>query len=485
MVLMTKLDSKVLEIFPDESIYKSPSIYSCFTGFNLPSFIKDWLLKRYSDEHGKPDVLKIKSFLIKHIPSKDYDIKTRCLNNETVKVLTRVVIEADIKSNIYRFSIPDLGITFSEGRVSMQLMREKDLLNSGENWGIATLEYVAPDDFTKEKGYIELNGFQSFKPYSPDLSYFCKARTSFSTEEWIDFLISCMEYNPNSEQFNSITRKLTFLTRLLVFVEPNLNMIELAPKGTGKSYVFNNLSKYGWHISGGKVTRAKLFADMHGRLGIIPNYEFVSMDEIKTISFGSDSAEIVGGLKSYLEDGTITVGKSKQTSNCGMILLGNVDLNLNGTPENRIYFKELPEVFHDTALLVRFHGFIEGWKLPVMQQDLIFSGYTLNVEYFSEILSMLRKEPQYVSIVESFLSIPKDSDTRDKKAIIRLATAYMRLLFPNAKCKEDISPVEFYNYCFYPAYEKRKIIKQQLAFMDPQYAKGPLMPDIRVKGYNE
>ena len=154
MVLMTKLDSKVLEIFPDESIYKSPNIYSCFTGFNLPSFIKDWLLKRYSNEHGKPDILKIKSFLIKHIPSKDYDIKTRCLNNETVKVLTRVVIEADIKSNIYRFSIPDLGITFSEGRVSMQLMREKDLLNSGENWGIATLEYVAPDDFTKEKGHI-------------------------------------------------------------------------------------------------------------------------------------------------------------------------------------------------------------------------------------------------------------------------------------------------------------------------------------------
>lgn len=484
MDLMTDLDNKVKSIFPDESIYKSPNIYSCFTGYNLPAFIKDWLLKRYSGYSG-PDIDKIKGFLEKHIPTKDYDVKTRSLNRETVKVLTRVLIEADIKSNIYRFSIPDLGINYSEGRVAMSLMRQKDLLNSGENWGIATLEYVDPDEFSKEKGYIELNAFQSFKPYSPDLSYYCRARSSFSTEEWINFLISCMEYNPESEQFDSINRKLMFLSRLLVFVEPNLNMIELAPKGTGKSYVFNNLSKYGWHISGGKVTRAKLFADMHGRLGIIPNYEFVSMDEIKTISFGSDSAEIVGGLKSYLEDGTITVGKSKQTSSCGMILLGNIDLNIQGLPENKIYFKELPEVFHDTALLVRFHGFIEGWKLPVMQQDLIFSGYTLNVEYFSEILSMLRKEPQYVKIVESFLSIPKDADTRDKKAIIRIATGYVRLLFPHAKCKEDISPSDFYNYCFYPAYEKRKIVKQQLAYMDPQYAKGQLMPNIKVIGYDE
>ncbi len=484
MDLMTKLDEKVQQIFPDESIFKSANIYSCFNGYNLPSFIKDWLLKRYSSSSGNVDTEKIKIFLDKHIPTKDYDVKTRSLNHETVKVLTRIVIEADIKTGIYRFSIPDLGIRFSEGRVSASLMRNKNLLASGENWGIATLEYVNPDEFTKEKGYIELTAFQAFKPYAPDLDYYCRARSSFTTEEWIDFLLTCMEYNPNSTQFNSLTRKLTFLTRLLVFIEPNLNMIELAPKGTGKSYVFNNLSKYGWHISGGKVTRAKLFADMNGQLGIIPSYEFVSLDEIKTIKFDNPS-EIVGGLKNYLEDGTFTVGKSKQTSGCGMILLGNVDLNINGTPENKIYFKELPEVFHDTALLVRFHGFIEGWKLPIMQQDLIFSGHTLNVEYFSEVLSMLRTKPEYVKIVESYLYVPKDADTRDKKAIIRMATAYLKLLFPHVRSRTDISPEDFYNYCFYPAYEKRRIIKQQLAYMDPQYAKGQLMPDIKVKEYNE
>ena len=106
-----------------------------------------------------------------------------------------------------------------------------------------------------------------------------------------------MEYNPNSSSFESLDQKLLFLTRLLVFVEPNLNMIELAPKGTGKSYIFNNLSKYGWQISGGRITRAKLFYDMSKNTrGIIPSYEVVSLDEVKTISFDNPE-EIQGALK--------------------------------------------------------------------------------------------------------------------------------------------------------------------------------------------
>lgn len=120
-----------------------------------------------------------------------------------------------------------------------------------------------------------------------------------------------------------------------------------------------------------------------------------------------------------------------------------------------------------------------------MQEDLIFTGYTLNVEYFSEIMNTMRSMPEYGQVVNSFLVVPNDADTRDKKAIQRLATAYLKLLFPNVKTSSDISPEDFYNYCFLPAFEKRKIVKTQLAFMDPQYARGDLMPDIKVKGYND
>lgn len=476
--LMTELDKKIHDIFPEESIYKAPIRYNMFAGVNLPSFIKDWLFKRYSDERENIDKEALFSFLEKHIPAKDSDIKSRLMKGETIQILVRIIVESDLKSGLFKFAIPDIGIKSNEGRISDYVMRsQKGTLKEGENWGIVTLEYVQPEG--REKGYADLVKFKPFKPYTPDIDYYCEARKRFSINEWIDFIIRCMEYNPESSQFESYTQKLLFISRLLVFCEPNLNMIELAPKGTGKSYIFNNLSKYGWMISGGKVTRAKLFYDMAAnKPGIIPNYEFVSMDEIKTIVFG-DKEELQGALKGYLENGSFTMGHAKQTSTAGLILLGNIELDNHRMPINKRYFQELPDVFHDTALLDRFHGMIEGWYLPRITEDLKLEGYSLNVEYFSEIMSMQRGISKYASVVTDMLDIPKNADTRDTTAIIRLATAYMKILFPNVKSVGDISKEDFETYCFRPAFEKRKIVRTQLSIADLEY--NPKMPDIKVR----
>ena len=477
---MTDLDKKIRDIFPEEAIYKTPMRYNMFAGVNLPSFIRDWLIKRYSDERENVDKDALFAFLNKHIPTKDSDIKSRLIKGETIQILVRVIVESDLKAGIFKFSIPDIGIKSNEGRVNEFVMRsQKGGMKEGENWGIVTLEYVRPEE--GDKGYAELIKFKPFKPYSPDIDYYFEARKRFSITEWIDFIIRCMEYNPNSSQFESYTQKLLFVSRLLVFCEPNLNLIELAPKGTGKSYIFNNLSKYGWMISGGKVTRAKLFYDMaSNKPGIIPNYEFVSMDEIKTIVFGNQE-ELQGALKGYLENGSFTMGQAKQTSTAGFILLGNIELDAHKMPINKHYFQELPSVFHDTALLDRFHGMIEGWYLPRITEDLKLEGYSLNVEYFSEILSMQRKMSKYATIVTDMLEIPKNADTRDTTAIIRLATGYMKLLFPHVKSIRDITKEEFELYCFKPAYEKRKIVRTQLSIADMEYSSK--MPKIKVRDF--
>jgi len=168
------------------------------------------------------------------------------------------------------------------------------------------------------------------------LEYFRAARKEFSTTEWIDLLIRSMEYNPDG--FESLSQKLMFLSRILIFIEPRLNMIELAPKGTGKSYIFGNLSKYGWMISGGKVTRAKIFYDMTKKsMGAITLYDFVTMDEIQTITF-SDSAEIQAALKSYLEFGYTTVANVKLVSQAGLIIMGNISLSKDKKPIRLKYF---------------------------------------------------------------------------------------------------------------------------------------------------
>ena len=472
---MNKLDEKIKRVFSEESVFKSPKEYRVFSGYNLPSFIKDWILRKFTDEYGNLDVDALKLFLNTHIAHKRSKIKGTLLNDlKEVTLLARIVVEPDIKSGILRFSIPDIGIKLNEGRIPQYIAKKFPELKGGEVWGVVKLVYIPPEG--KQKGAIEIVDYKPFKPYEVDVEYFREKRKEFSLEEWIDVLIHSMEYNPDG--FESLSQKLLFLARLLVFVEPNLNIIELAPKGTGKSYTFNNLSKYGWVISGGVVSRAKLFYDIaRATSGIIKRYDFVALDEISSIKF-SDPAELQGALKNYLESGTFAIADYRDNSDAGLILLGNIPLTKNRKPLHSKYFVNLPKFFQDSALLDRFHGFIEGWKLPRMREDLKLRGYALNVEYFSEILHKLRTVPDFAKVVDSLLDIPKNADTRDTRAIVKICTGYLKLLFPHVYERDDISKKEFETFCLKPAIEMRKIIKRQISLIDNEF--NDTLPEIKI-----
>ncbi len=472
---MNPLDKKIKTSFPYESVYKIPERYSIFSGKNLPSFIRDWLIRKFTDENGELDSDGLLLFLEKHIPHKNSDIKNRIrTHQEEITILTRFIVETDILKNALRFSIPDLGIKSNEGRIPDYVAKKYKELKEGEMWGVVSLVYNPPEG--KEKGSIDLTDYKPFKPYEVEIDYFRHARREFSLEEWIDLLIRAMEYNP--EGFANLTQKLLFISRLLIFAEPNLNIIELAPKGTGKSYIFGNLSKYGWLISGGTITRAKLFYDISkNSMGIINHYDFVAMDEIETIKF-ADENELQGALKNYLESGVFTVANIRKTSSAGLMLLGNLPLSDN-QPINNRYLSCLPSFFQSSALIDRFHGFIEGWKLQRINENLKVKGYTLNVEYFSEILHGLREISDYSYIVSELLDIPKNADTRDTSAIKKLCSAYLKLLFPHVQSPADINKEEFDRFCLQPAIEKRGIIRKQLFLMDSEYKEE--LPDIRFK----
>ncbi len=468
-------DRKIQEIFKEETVLKTPKNYGVFSGQNLPSFVKDWLIKRYTHENGELDIQELKSFLSNHIARKGSKIKGTLMDSQEITLLARIIVEPDIKSNVLRFSIPDIGIKLNEGSIPQYVARKHPELKGGEVWGVVKLVYMPPEG--TQRGIIEIADYKPFKPYEVDIEYFRENRKEFSLEEWVDVLISSMEYNPDG--FESFSQKLLFISRLLVFVEPNLNMIELAPKGTGKSYIFGNLSKYGWLVSGGTVSRAKLFYDIvRGTPGIITYYDFVALDEIETIKF-SDENELQGALKNYLEFGNFSVANYKGVSSAGFMLLGNIPLSSDKKPISNNYFKELPTFFQSSALLDRFHGFIEGWKLPRIKENLIIDGYALNVEYFSEILHTLRMIPDFSRVTTQLLDIPPDSDTRDKNAIVKLCNGYLRLLFPHVKDVDGIDKRDFEEYCLKPAKEMRSIIKKQRSLIDSEVDEN--IPDIRVK----
>lgn len=474
--MKTEISEKIHAQFASMAIYKdSESTNSLFAGRNLPSFVKDFVLKKFINKDGSVDKIKLTSFLDQVIPQTN--IKDCLGEGVELTLLTRFIVYVDLVNGIRRFGIPDLGIKISEGQIPEYVYRNHHgELVDGEIWGIIKLSVVSDED--GKKNHVEMVDYKPFKPYrSVDINYLRNARSSFTTQEWIDVLLSAMEYD--ADGFENITQKMEFLTRLLIFVEPRLNVIELAPKGTGKSFVFGNLSKYGWLVSGGKVSRAKLFYDKtRQQNGIIKNHDFTAFDEIQTIKF-QEPAEIQAALKSYLESGKTTIDNNEFTSECGLMLMGNIPLNEERRPVNYHYFDSLPQSFKESALLDRFHCFIEGWYLPRINKSIIYKGWTMNVEYFSEILHSLRTQNIYGLLFDELVGYDKSADMRDFNAVKRITVGYMKLLFPHWTGKSSVDCEEFDTFCLQPAIRRRGIIKEQCHYIDPEFKIA--MPNFWIK----
>ncbi|MDR2642629.1 MAG: BREX system Lon protease-like protein BrxL, partial [Planctomycetaceae bacterium] len=437
-------------------------------------------------ENGKFNSEELSNFIKKNLPSKDdwISIKDRIVNDrERVKFLAKVCCDVSIATQEITFALPDYGVSARDTVIDRYVWDKckQDLLGSQDTWGVVELGYIPPET-QSSRGKIDLLGFKPFRPYTIDIDYYKESRKEFTTLEWIDILLGAVDYN--AAGYQKETQKLTMLTRLLPFLEKRLNLIELARKGTGKSYLYGRVSRFGWLSSGGVMSRAKMFYDMQKKSeGLITNNDFVVLDEVQTLRF-SDIDEMRGALKGYMESGTFTVGNYSGKSDAGVVLSGNI--NENNMDEYSNMFAELPEIFHESALIERFHGFIKGWKIPRLTTEMKICNWALNSEYFTTILHELRSEVGYRSIIDNVTVIPPHSDERDTEAIKRIATAYLKLLFPHIQSPNDIGNSglldlrDFDRYCLRPAKSMRTTIKIQLSKLDTEY-KGKDIPDIHVK----
>ena len=479
------MTNKIRECFDEMVVYKDLKKSNFFSALSLPSFLRDWLLKKFEDDEGNFDIVEVSEFIREYLPKKDewISIKNRIIvENERVKFLTKISVDINIKNQEITFSLPDFGLTNKETIIEADIWDKcKDELVKGkETWGVIELGYRLPDEGAKISGKIKLTGFTNFCPYTIDIDYYKDVRSEFSTSEWIDVILGAIDYN--ADGYENEHQKLTMLTRLLPFVEKRLNLIELAPKGTGKSYLFGRVSKYGWLSSGGVMSRAKMFYDITKRTpGLVSGNDFIALDEVQTISF-TDIDEMRAALKGYMESGVYTVGNYEGTADAGIILLGNI--SKENMDEYKSMFTELPSAFHESALIDRFHGFIKGWDIPRMHDDLKISGWALNSEYFCTIMHLLREDASYRAIVDQLVEVPERADTRDTEAIKRIVTAYMKLLFPNARSVQDVDLREFQRYCLRPATKMRYIIKKQLGILDVEF-QGKEVPEFTVRNIHD
>ena len=478
--------SKTRDVFPDMVVLKNPKRTQFFSDLSLPSYMRDWLVMKFSDENGDVDINRIDKYIKEYIPSReDFEqIKFRLINGEAVRFLARIRVSVDIKKGQTTFEMPDFGGSRAgaSGIVENSVADkwQETLLRESENWGIVELLWTQDYSSKKASGYIEMVDYNPFCPYVVDLDVYREGRREFTTEEWIDLLISSADYNPRG--YDNEEQKLYILRRLLPFVERRVNLIELAPKGTGKSYVFHKISKRGWLISGGTVSRASLIYDNAKKQGgLITRFDFVAFDEIQTMKF-DQPGQIQTALKDYMEFGEVKGFDAKTEADAGIVVLGNIDAGRFDTNKNMV--EEINPIFRESATLDRFHGLIPGWKIPRMHQGLIADGWALNTEYFAEVLHSLRDEMRYPAIVDSCLDCPEKPDLRDLTAIKRMCTAFVKLIFPHAERKDDIEPEEFIKYCLEPSREMRRSIKKQLCIIDPKEFDVPGkrdIPDIKYK----
>ncbi len=470
------LEDRIREVFADMVVLKDPQRSEYFSNLSIPSYMRDWLVMKFSDDDGSIDFDGVKRYIQRYIPSReDFEqYKFQIVNGDTVQFLARVRVTVDIKSGKTVFELPDFGGARggASGNIAFEVIEkwQATLLHESENWGIITLMWTMEGSPSKPKGSITMIGYKPFCPYSVDLDFYRDARREFSIHEWIDTIISAVDYNPagytDDNGDPNEEKKLIFLRRLLPFVEKRVNLIELAPKGTGKSYVFEKISKRGWLISGGTVSRASLIYDNAKKTGgLLTRFDYVGFDEVQSITF-EQPGQIQQALKHYMEFGEIKGFDAALSADAGVIVLGNINAERFDINKNMV--ENISEVFGESATLDRFHGFIPGWQIPRMTTGLIAKGWAINTEYFAEVLHALREDLSYAAIVEDLITYPAKADKRDMTAIKRLCTALLKLLFPQVQSAADVDREMFMHYCLLPAMEMRAVIKKQLCIIDPK-----------------
>jgi ATP-dependent Lon protease len=342
------------------------------------------------------------------------------------KVIDEIKVFTDVSSGSHRAFLWNLGL---ECAITDELLEKYENLLRQGLWGLARLQYISD----VEGGSVTVVDFLPFQIAKLDMEAFIEGRKEFTTQEWIDVLISTIGFNPDVLPWR---KKLVILSRLIPLVEPNVNMMELGPTNTGKTYTYLNVSHYTRIFSGGRVSPAVLIWNLARNIpGEITTKDCVIFDEISKIEF-FNAEEMMGKLKLYMESGVVERGTRRGISQCSLMFMGNVDVRGEVPIEDFTYV--LPELMRDRAFIERIHGFIPGWEVPkIGKLDVYISKhYGFVTDYFAEILHELRKKTEFYYHVSDRVELSNITG-RDEKAIKKLASGLLKLMFPHGEVSDE------------------------------------------------
>lgn len=458
---MTALDDKINERFPGLVVRKD-LVKAVKGNAIVPSYVLEFLLGQYCATNDEASIQSgietVKEILRKHYVHRNEAglIRSNIREKGRWKVIDKISVDLNTDKDAYEATFSNLGIKnviIDSGTVKAH----PKLLVSGV-WCIADVEYEHSED--KNVSPWVLSSIKPIQLSKFDYDAYLEARGGFTTDEWIDLLFQTVGFDP--EMFGRRS-KLLQLMRLVPFVERNYNLIELGPKGTGKSHIFSEFSPHGILISGGEVTVPKLFVNnSSGKIGLVGYWDVAAFDEFAGRQKRVDKA-LVDIMKNYMANKSFSRGVETLGAEASMVFVGNTKHTVPYMLKHTDLFEELPEKYYDSAFIDRLHTYVPGWEIDVIRGEMFASGYGFVVDYLAEILRHMRND-DYSNRYQGLFSLSSDISTRDRDGVNKTFSGMMKLLFPSNNATEtEVEEI------LHLAMEGRKRVKDQLLRIDSTY----------------
>ncbi len=456
------LDDKINEHFAG-AVVRKDLVKAVKGNAIVPSYVLEYLLGQYaaSDDEAtiQAGIESVRKILAEHYVHRNESelVKSKIKERGRYRIIDKVSVALNEKDDVYQATFANLGI--SGVIVDSATVGAHPKLLVGGVWCLCDVEYFHTED-ARVSPWI-LGSLKPIQMSNFDYDGYLDARAKFTTDEWIDLLLQSIGFDP--EMFGR-RGKLLQLVRLIPFVERNYNLVELGPKGTGKSHIYSEFSPHGMLISGGEVTVPKLFVNnSNGRLGLVGYWDVVAFDEFAGKKKRTDKA-LVDIMKNYMANKSFSRGVETLGAEASMVFVGNTSHTVPYMLKHSDLFDELPESYHDPAFLDRLHFYIPGWEVDTIRSEMFSSGYGFVVDYIAEVLKSMRNL-DYSDRYQQYFTLGSDISTRDRDGIHKTFSGLMKLLYPHEQTTaEEVEEILRF------AIEGRKRVKDQILRIDATMA---------------
>ena len=427
--------------------------------YPVPTYVIEFLLGRYCATTDEGEILEgleiVKNQLANRTvrPGEEEYFKSKAREKGSIKIIDIITAKLDTKTDSYVATLPSLML--NNVRIPAEMVNDNERMLTGGFYAEVELEYdsaIAQESNGRPFGISNIRPIQLSQRNVLEILF--KGRKNFTLEEWKEVLIRSVGMEPS--KLSEKARNVLFV-RMIPFVERNYNVVELGPRGTGKSHIYQQVSPYSHLVSGGKTTVAKMFVDMgSGKRGLVCKYDVVCFDEVSGVSF--DNKDGVNIMKGYMESGEFSRGKEPIRADGGIVMVGNFDVDVVHQQRTGHLFGPLPkEMRDDTAFMDRIHGYIPGWDFPKVDKSFFTHHFGLVSDFMAECWTRMR-DIHRLSAVLPRIDYGGALSGRDTTAVNKTLNGLLKLMQPDPG--EPITD-ELLEWAIKISMEYRRRVKEQ------------------------